>query len=93
MVPARQCFKPDNPAGFDVNLRLVMQGKAAALDGGHKFSAEDDALARVLVERLVMKAGAIAAGILCAIKREIGLHKHGIRSVQFLGVARNADAG
>src|ERR1700688_2417624 len=93
MIPAHQGFEPDNAAGFDLNLRLVMQGEAAAFDGGHKFSTENYAVARKLIEHLVMNASAISAGILCPVKREVRLHEHGIRSVQLLDVTRNPDAG
>src|ERR1700733_8419486 len=93
MIPAYQGFEPDNAAGFDVNLRLVMQGQAAAFDGSHKFSTEDYAVARNLVERLVMSANAIAAGILCPVERKVRLHEHGVRTVQLLGIKRNPYAG
>src|ERR1700727_1455893 len=93
MIPAHQSFEPDNAAGFDVNLRLVMQGETPAFDGSHKFSTEDYALARNLVERLVMNANAIAAGILCPVEREVRLHQHGVRSVQPLDITRNSYAG
>src|SRR5579872_899063 len=93
MIPAHQGFEPDNAAGFDVTLRLVMQGETAAFDGSHKFSTENYAVARKLVERLVMNANAIAAGILCPVKREVRLHEHSVRSVQLLDITRNPDAG
>src|SRR6202171_78084 len=93
MVPAHQGFEPDDAAGFDVDLRLVLQRKAVAFNRGYKFASENYALAGKLAERLVMKTDAIAAGIFRTVKREIGLHQQDVRSIQFLGIARNTDAG
>ena len=74
-------------------LGLVLQGEAAALDGRHQFPAEDSRVRTPLGRTPCHEHRRDCGRHLLRDERKIGLHQHRVRSVQLVGVARNADAG
>ncbi len=92
MPPAQQRFQPDDAAGSEFNLRLVMELELAALDRSTQFVGDDHAFPHLAIEIGAVKPDAIAAVLLGAIEREIGLNHHRVRPDRFRLVIRYADA-
>src|SRR6202034_4415471 len=73
MPPAQQRFQSDDTAGSELDLRLIMELELAALDGAAQVVGEDHAFPHLPIEFGAVEPHAIAAVLLGAIEREVGL--------------------
>jgi len=70
IVPSQQSFQPDNAARTQIDFRLIVEFELLAVDRAAQFIGDDDALLDLAIEVGVVKAEAIAAILLGAIKRK-----------------------
>ena len=92
MVPAQQRLQPDNAARTQLDLRLVVKFELVALDRAAQLVGDDHAFLDLAIEVGAVEAEAVAAVLLGAIEREIGLDHHGIGPGDVGRVARYPDA-
>src|SRR5215470_3040622 len=93
MTPAQQRFETDNAACKKLNLWLIIQLEFAAGYGAAQFFGDGDALASLLAQLNAVQSATTAALLLCAIKRKVGLHHHGVSVGEIWGMAHDADTG
>ena len=73
MVPARQRLDADDLFAAGIHDRLVGGGEAVVLDGVEQVAFEELSVGQVGVHRRVVDAGAVAALVLGAIERHVGV--------------------
>jgi hypothetical protein len=77
VIPTHQGFKTDDLSGAQVDLRLVVKHKFAAINPRPQFLGDDDTLMNLHVQFGGVKPEAVPAILLRAVEREIGLHHQG----------------
>ena len=93
MVPARQRFDADDLFAAGIHDRLVGGGKPVVLDGVEQVAFEEFAVGQVRIHRRVVDAGAVAAFVLGAIERHVGVAQN-VGGIAGAAVDhRNADTG
>jgi len=92
MVPSRQRFDADDPAGHHLDLRLVVDFELVPVERSAQLVGQRDALAHLPVEFHRMEAIAVAAFSLRAIESEIGLGQHRLRPLDLRIVEGNSGA-
>ena len=93
MVPARQRLDADDLFAARIHDRLVGGGEPVVLDGVEQVAFEELAVGQVGVHRRVVDAGAVAAFVLGAIERHVGVAQN-VGGVAGAAVdRRNADRG
>ena len=73
MGPARQRFDADNRVARRVDDRLVMGAQHVVLDGLQQIAFQQLAVGKVGVHRRVIDTGAVAALVLGAVERHVGV--------------------
>ena len=73
MVPARQRLDADDIVAAGVDDRLIGRGQLAALDRVQQIAFEQLAVRQIGIHRRVIDAGAVAALVLGAIERHVGV--------------------
>ena len=76
VVPPDQRLEPDNAPGGELDLRLVVELELAAVQRHPQLLGDPHALMNFTVEVVAVEAVAVAALVLGAVKRQIGLHHH-----------------
>ena len=93
MIPARQRLDADDLFAARIDDRLVGGGEPVVLDGVEQIAFEQLAVGQVGVHRRVVDAGAVAALVLGAIERHVGVAQN-VGGVAGAAVDhRNADRG
>ncbi|CAB4835941.1 unannotated protein [freshwater metagenome] len=73
LLPAHQRFEADDIARLQIEDRLVEQTELAAVESAVERSFDGEAMGDPLVHRLVVDGQTVAAGILGAIHRRVGM--------------------
>ena len=92
MVPPDQRLETDNPAGRELDLRLVIELELVALQRMPQIAFRGDAFPNLPVELGDVKAVLVAPLVLGAIEREVGLRHHVVGVLDLLGIGDDADA-
>ena len=93
MVPARQRLDADDLFAARIHDRLVGGGEPVVLDGVEQVAFEEFAVGQIGVHRRVVDAGAVAALVLGAIERHVGVAQN-VGGIAGAAVDhRNADRG
>ena len=92
VVPPDQRLEPDNAPGGELDLRLVVELELAAVQRHPQLLGDPHALMNFTVEVVAVEAEAVAALVLGAVKRQIGLHHHRLGTGGFGREQGDADA-
>ncbi len=93
MAPADQRFQADHKAGFQVDLRLIMQLELVVADGSLQGDTQPDTAQGGAVHIRPVKLVALSAGLFRLIHGGIGIAHQFVRVFGIIGEQGNPDAG